>query len=42
MEQLPLASLATPHSPLQYLTPRMQTLSLALGAPPLQRILHGQ
>ena len=34
MEQLPLVSLATPHSPLQYLTSRTQILSLALGDPP--------
>ena len=34
MEQLPLASLAAP-SPSQYLTSRTQTLSAALGAPPL-------
>ena len=35
IEQPPLASLATPHSPLQYLTSRAQTPSAALGAPPL-------
>ena len=34
-EQPPLASLATPHSPLQFLTSRTQTLSVALEAPPL-------
>ena len=34
IEQLPLASLATPHSPTQYLTSGIQTLLVALGAPP--------
>ena len=35
MEQLPLASLSTCHTPSRYLTSKTQTPLLALGAPPL-------